>query len=48
MNSKAMQEDFITPFEAEHMIEGIKEIDIKEYGSKAWFAQHEVVDRLNI
>ncbi len=38
----------MSPYEAEHLIEGITEIDIKEYGSKAWFAQHETIDRLNI
>ena len=47
MNS-AQAEDFITTYEAEHLIEGIHEIDIKEYGSKDWFKQHESIDRLNI
>ena len=27
-------DDFISPYEAEHLIQSIKEIDIKEYGSK--------------
>lgn len=39
---------FISPFEAEYMIEAIKVIDIKEYGSKEWLKQHEQLDRLNI
>lgn len=29
-------------------MEEIQEIDIKEYGSKQWFRQHEQLDRLNI
>jgi hypothetical protein len=27
-------EDFLSPYEAEHLITGLKEIDIREYGSK--------------
>ena len=27
-------DDFISPYEAEHLIQALKEIDIKEYGSK--------------
>lgn len=38
----------MTPYEAEHLIGELTEIDIKEYGSKAWFNQHETIDRLNI
>uniref|UniRef100_A0A7S3N1S5 MYND-type domain-containing protein n=1 Tax=Strombidium inclinatum TaxID=197538 RepID=A0A7S3N1S5_9SPIT len=30
------------------MIETLKQIDLKEYGSKQWFSQHENLDRLNI
>ena len=41
-------DDFLTPYEAEHLINEIHEIDIKEYGSKEWFNQHETIDRLNI
>ena len=42
------QDDFISPYEAEHIVESLNEIDLKEYGSKEWFAQHEKLDRLNI
>ena len=41
-------DDFLSPYEAEHLINEIHEIDIKEYGSKQWFNQHETIDRLNI
>ena len=48
MASFASGEDFISPFEAEHLIGELKDIDLKEYGSKQWFRQHETLDRLNI
>lgn len=35
LSSKFM-EDFITPYEAEHLIRGLKEVDIQEYGSKKY------------
>lgn len=41
-------DDFLSPYEAEHLIQSLKEIDIREFGSKLWLAQHETVDRLNI
>lgn len=41
-------DDFLSPYEAEYLIEALKDIDLKEYGSKPWFKQHEVMDRLNI
>ena len=41
-------DDFLSPFEAEHLISNLEDIDLKEYGSKAWFRQHETLDRLNI
>ena len=41
-------DDFLTPYEAEHLINELDAIDLKEYGSKAWFRQHETIDRLNI
>jgi len=44
----ANMDDFLSPYEAELLIEGLHEIDIKEYGSKDWFKQHETIDRLNI
>jgi len=47
MKAQAM-DDFLTPYEAEHLISSIHDIDIKEYGSKEWFRQHENIDRLNI
>jgi len=28
------QTDFISPYEAEHLIKDLKEIDLREYGSK--------------
>ena len=43
-----INETFISPFEAEYMVEAIKLIDIKQYGSKEWLNQHEQIDRLNI
>ena len=42
------QDEFLSPFEAEHLVEKLVDIDLKEYGSKAWFRQHESIDRLNI
>jgi len=33
-DGKNFMEDFISPYEAEHLIRSLKEIDIKEYGSK--------------
>ena len=27
-------DDFISPYEAEHLVKELKEIDIREYGSK--------------
>lgn len=47
MNTAA-QDDFLSPFEAEHLISNLVDIDLKEYGSKTWFKQHETLDRLNI
>lgn len=41
-------DDFLSPYEAEALIQELKDIDLKEYGSKPWFKQHEVLDRLNI
>lgn len=46
MNNYA--DDFIGPYEAESLVEQIMDIDLKEYGSKPWFKQHEIIDRLNI
>ncbi len=31
-----LMEDFISPYEAEHLVQEIKEIDIKEYGSRQY------------
>ena len=42
------QDEFISPYEAEHIIEGLEPVDLKEYGSKQWFSNHEKIDRLNI
>lgn len=46
--SGQIYDDFLSPYEAEHMVQSLQEIDIKEYGSKQWFRQHETLDRLNI
>ena len=27
-------DDFISPYEAEHLVQSLKEIDLKEFGSK--------------
>lgn len=43
-----IQDDFLSPYEAEHLVENLVDIDLKEYGSKTWFKQHETLDRLNI
>ena len=43
-----INDDFITPYEAEHLISELNDVDIQEYGSKLWFRQHETLDRLNI
>ena len=32
--SQSFMDDFISPYEAEHLIKTLKEIDIKEFGSK--------------
>lgn len=36
-----LEDVFISPFEAEYMIDAVKLLDIKEYGSKEWLDQHE-------
>lgn len=33
-HSGKYMDDFISPYEAEHLIQALKEIDIKEYGSR--------------
>lgn len=40
--------DLITPYEAEFLVQSIKEIEIKEYSSKPWFQQHEAIYKLNL
>lgn len=32
--SQNFMDDFISPYEAEHLVKLLKEIDIREYGSK--------------
>jgi hypothetical protein len=32
---QSFMDDFLSPYEAEHLINSVKEIDIAEYGSKA-------------
>ena len=34
MADSNFMEDFLSPYEAEHLISGLKEIDIKDFGSK--------------
>jgi len=34
MASTNYADDFITPYEAEHLVKSIQEIDIREFGSK--------------
>eukprot|EP00347_Sterkiella_histriomuscorum_P019773 403340343 len=46
--SSKFMEDFLSPYEAEHLIRNLQEVDVREYGSKQWFQQHETFDRLNI
>lgn len=41
-------DDFLSPYEAEHLVKSITQIDIREFGSKQWLNQHETIDRLNI
>lgn len=43
-----MEGDYLTPYEVEALVQEIKEIDIKNFGSPQWFKQHETLDRLNI
>lgn len=35
MSEAKFMDDFISPYEAEHLVSSLKEIDIKEYGSRA-------------
>eukprot|EP00820_Chromera_velia_P020814 Cvel_29427.t1-p1 / transcript=Cvel_29427.t1 / gene=Cvel_29427 / organism=Chromera_velia_CCMP2878 / gene_product=Zinc finger MYND domain-containing protein 10, putative / transcript_product=Zinc finger MYND domain-containing protein 10, putative / location=Cvel_scaffold4019:6144-11724(+) / protein_length=410 / sequence_SO=supercontig / SO=protein_coding / is_pseudo=false len=37
----------VSPFEAECLVEALKEIDIEDVGSSEWLSQHESVERLN-
>ena len=30
-------DEFLSPYEAEYLVQDLKEIDLKEYGSKLWF-----------
>ena len=48
MNTAQPADDFLSPFEAEHLISSLKEMEMKEFGSKQWLTQHEGIDRLNI
>ena len=41
-------DDFLTPYEVEHLAQTIDEIPIERFGSPEWFRQHETLDRLNI
>ena len=41
-------DDFLTPYEVEHLVQAIVEIPLERYGSPEWFRQHETLDRLNI
>jgi hypothetical protein len=37
MSAQLGQDEYISPYEAEHLIEDLTEIDIMEYGSVQWF-----------
>jgi len=41
-------DDFLTPYEVEHLVQEIREIPLERFGSPEWFRQHETMDRLNI
>jgi len=34
MKKPSEADEYLTPFEAEHLVESINEIDVREYGSK--------------
>ena len=35
-DSTKFMDDFLSPYEAEHLIQSLKEIDIRDYGSKQY------------
>jgi len=37
LNGQSPASEMLTHYEAEHIIEGIEAIDIREYGSPQWF-----------
>jgi hypothetical protein len=41
-------DDFISPFEVEHIVSTLKEIDIEQYGSGDFYKQHEATEKLNV
>ena len=43
-----MEGDVITHFEADHLVQSLQEIDIKQYASSAWDRQHEAIYKLNL
>lgn len=40
-------DEIITPFEMEHLISTIDQLDIALYGSKEWLKHHEMIEKLN-
>jgi hypothetical protein len=32
--SQSLMDDFLSPYEAEHLVQALKQIDIREFGSK--------------
>ena len=40
-------DEVITPFEMEHLISTIDQLDIALYGSKEWLKHHEMIEKLN-
>lgn len=43
-----MEPDILTYYEAEHFVQDLVEIDIREYGGVKWRRQHEYIYKLNI
>lgn len=35
-------------YECEHTVQSLKNIDIRDYGSRAWLKQHHAMSQLNI
>ena len=45
----ATQSDlYLSYFEAENLVQSLKEFEIKDVGSIKWLKQHEILEKLNI